>query len=94
MNKVFDIQTTNKFKKQYAKIKKQDNFKKEEFEQVLKLLSNNELLPKKYHNHLLEPKKNLNMGMSHPTRYITRIQEKRQYPNTNFSCYWLSFRIV
>ena len=71
MNKVYDIQATNKFKKQYSKIKKQKGFKKEEFETVLKLLSNNEVLPKKYHNHLLEPKKHRNMGMSYPTRYIT-----------------------
>lgn len=71
MNKVYDIQATNKFKKQYSKIKKQKEFKKEEFENVLKLLSNNEVLPKKYHNHLLEPKKNRNMGMSYSTRYIT-----------------------
>jgi len=73
MNKVYDIQATNKFKKQYSKIKKQKEFKKEEFENVLKLLSNNEVLPKKYHNHLLEPKKNRNMGMSYSTRYITWI---------------------
>ena len=71
MNKVYDIQATNKFKKKYSKIKKQKEFKKEEFENVLKLLSNNEVLPKKYHNHLLEPKKNRNMGMSYSTRYIT-----------------------
>ena len=38
MNKVYDIQITNKFKKQYSNIKKQPNFKKEEFEKVIKIL--------------------------------------------------------
>lgn len=64
MNKKFDIQITNKFKEGYAKIRKQSNFKKEEFEKVIEMLSNNEVLPAKYHNHLLEPKGSRNMGMS------------------------------
>lgn len=63
MNKKYDIQYTNKFKKQYSKIKRQTHFKKSEFEKVIEILSNNQLLPPKYRNHLLEPKSNRCMGM-------------------------------
>jgi len=71
--KQFNVQITNKFKKQYSKIKKNKNFKKEEFEKVVKLLANNELLPAKYKNHLLNPKENRYMGMSYSARYFIRI---------------------
>ena len=47
----YKIERTNKFIKQYSKIKKQKEFKEEEFINVLKLLSNNEVLPAKYKNH-------------------------------------------
>ncbi len=69
----YKIERTNKFVKQYSKIIKQKSFKENEFINVLRLLANNELLPVKYHNHLLEPKKNRNMGMSYSARYIIRI---------------------
>lgn len=75
MNKKYDIQYTNKFKKQYSKVKKQKHFKKSEFEKVIEILSNNQLLPPKYRNHLLEPKSNRCMGMSCSTRYIIRISK-------------------
>lgn len=65
MSKKYDIVFTNKFKKNYAKMKQQANFKNEEFERVIELLSNNELLPTKYCNHLLNPKSKRYMGMSH-----------------------------
>lgn len=61
----YKIERTNKFIKQYAKMTKQKQFKEDEFVKVLKLLADNEALPTKYHNHLLEPKKNRNMGMSY-----------------------------
>lgn len=61
----YKIERTNKFTKQYAKILKQREFKEEEFISVLKMLSNDEVLPKKYKNHLLNPKSNRNMGMSY-----------------------------
>ena len=60
----YNIVRTNKFVKQYAKLFKQKNFKETEFVDILKLLTNNEPLPPKYRNHLLEPKKNRYMGMS------------------------------
>lgn len=67
MNKQYDVVFTNKFKKNYAKIVKQTNFKNEEFEKVIEILSNNELLPAKYNNHLLNPKSKRYMGMSYTT---------------------------
>lgn len=66
-SKKYDIQYTNKFKKQYIKIKKQQHFKQTELEKVIEILSNNELLPEKYRNHLLNPKSERSMGMSYTT---------------------------
>lgn len=78
MNKIYDVQRTNKFKKSYVKIMKQKNYKKfkEEFEKVIEILRSNELLPLKYRNHLLEPKSKRYMGMSYITRHLNGIQEK------------------
>ncbi len=73
MNKKYDVVFTNKFKKNYEKMKQQTNFKDEEFEKVIEILSNNELLPPKYNNHMLNPKSKRHMGMSYTTRYIVRI---------------------
>lgn len=52
----YKIERTNKFIKQYAKMLKQKHFKESEFVKVLQYLANDEILPAKYHNHLLEPK--------------------------------------
>lgn len=73
MNKVYDVQVTNRFKKEYKKLRKQDNFKKEEFEKIVDMLANNEILPERYRNHLLEPKIKRNMGVSYKARCIARI---------------------
>lgn len=59
----YEIKRTNKFTKQYAKVIKQKEFKEDEFIKVLSMLSNNEILPAKYKNHLLNPKNNRNLGM-------------------------------
>lgn len=64
-NKIYNIKFTNTFKKQYSKIKNVSHFKQTEFDNVITLLSNNEILPAKYKNHLLNPKSKRNMGMSH-----------------------------
>lgn len=71
----YDIQYTNKFKKQYSKLLKNPNFKKTELEKVLEYLANNEKLPEKYRNHLLTPKSERSMGMSCSTRCITRVSK-------------------
>lgn len=73
MNKKYDVVFTNKFKKNYIKMKQQTNFKNEEFEKVIEILANNELLPAKYNNHLLKPKSKRYMGMSYTTWCIARI---------------------
>ena len=72
----YKIERTNKFTKQYAKMLKQKEFKEEEFIKVLGLLANDEVLPPKYKNHLLNPKSKRYMGMSYITRHLNGIQEK------------------
>lgn len=64
MNKIYQVKFTTVFKKQYSKIKNNPNFKQEEFNYVIDLLSKNQILPQKYKNHLLNPKSKRNMGMS------------------------------
>lgn len=59
----YKIERTNKFIKQYAKILNKKEFKEEEFIKVLSILANNEVLPVKYKNHLLNPKNKRSMGM-------------------------------
>lgn len=75
--KQYDIKLTNKFKKQLKKVKQQQNFNYKALEEVINFLSTNKLLPAKYKNHLLEPKKNRNMGVSCTARYIVRISKNR-----------------
>lgn len=71
----YKIERTNKFTKQYAKMLKQKEFKEEEFIKVLTMLGNDEILPAKYKNHMLNPKSKRYLGMSHTTRYIVGISE-------------------
>ncbi len=73
MSKQFEIKLTTKFKKQLKIIRKQPNFNYNELDKVINMLSSDEILPEKYKNHLLNPKMKRYMGMSHTTRYITRI---------------------
>ena len=62
--KQYEIKLTNRFKKQLKKLQKQPNFNYNALDEVINILASNQLLPTKYHNHLLEPKSNRNMGMS------------------------------
>lgn len=64
MNKIYQIKFTNVFKKQFSKIKNNPHFKQTEFDNVIKLLSTNQILPPKYKNHLLSPKSKRYLGMS------------------------------
>ena len=73
MNEKFEIKLTTKFKKQLKAVRKQTNFNYDELDKVINMLSNNELLPEKYNNHLLTPKSKRNMGMSRTIRHIIRI---------------------
>ena len=77
-NPKYDIQYTNKFKKQYNKLLKNKDFKKTELERVLEYLVNNQPLPEKYRNHLLTPKSERGMGMSYTTRCITRVSKNKK----------------
>lgn len=43
------------------------------FEKVIPILANNETLPEKYCNHLLELKGNRVMGMPYKTRLVTYL---------------------
>lgn len=52
----YTIYKTNKFNKDYSKMKKRNNFDEKEFIKVVSMLSNGEVLPLKYCNHILEPK--------------------------------------
>ena len=61
----YQIKFVNTFKKQYIKIKNNPNFKQEEFNKVIEMLSNNEVLPTKYKNHLLNPKSKRHLGLSY-----------------------------
>lgn len=62
--KQYEIKLTNKFKKQLKRLQKQQNFNYDALDEVINILASNQLLPEKYKNHLLEPKRNRNMGMS------------------------------
>ncbi len=77
MMKRYEIKLTNKFKKQLKKLQKQSNFNYDSLDEVINILASNELLPAKYRNHLLEPKKKRNMGMSCTTRCTIRISKNR-----------------
>ncbi len=63
MNKKFEVKLTTKFKKQLKVVRKQPNFNYNELDNVINMLSNNEVLPPKYNNHLLTPKSKRYMGM-------------------------------
>lgn len=54
--KKYTIIKTNKFEKEYEKVKQRKYFDEGEFIKVVDMLSSGEQLPEKYKNHLLEPK--------------------------------------
>lgn len=54
----YRIEKTNKFKRDYNRMKIRKNFDKKEFINVIKLLADGKVLPQKYCNHILEPKSN------------------------------------
>ena len=72
MNK-YKIERTTRFKKSYKKLIDKKGYNENDFKKVLEMLVKDEVLPKQYHNHLLEPKKSRIMGMSYKTRLVTNI---------------------
>ena len=75
--KQYEIKLTNQFKKQLKRLKKQPNFDYNALDEVINILASNELLPAKYKNNLLEPRKRRYMGMSYTTWCIARISKNR-----------------
>ncbi len=73
MNKRYELKLTTKFKKQLKVVRKQPNFDYNALDKIINMLANNEMLPVKYRNHLLEPKSKRYLGMPYTTRCITRI---------------------
>lgn len=69
------IQKTNRFKKDYKKMKTRNNFDEKAFIEVVSMLANDKILPEKYCNHLLEPKSDRNVGMSYKTRLAINIHK-------------------
>ena len=63
----YKIEKTNRFKRDFKKVKSRNNFDEKEFIKVVTMLANGEILPEKYCNHLLEPKSERNMGMPYKT---------------------------
>ena len=90
-SKKYDIQYTKKFRKQYEKISKNGHFKMAEFEKVIGYLHNNEVLPVKYHNHLLNPKSERCVGMSYSARCFIGISKVWWRFSVNSFNYWFSF---
>lgn len=72
MNK-YTIFRTNKFKKDYKKMMKRNNFDEKEFIKVVSMLANGEELPEKYCNHILEPKSERSIRMSYKTWLVTYL---------------------
>lgn len=61
----YRIEYTTKFKKQYRKMISNKSYNENDFKTVVNMLANGQILPEKYHNHLLGPKSNRFMGMSY-----------------------------
>ena len=69
----YKITETNKFKKDYRKIKLRGNFNEKEFITVVTMLANDEKLPEKYENHLLEPRSERYMGMPYKAQLTFNV---------------------
>lgn len=69
----FEIKRTNQFKKDLKMMMKREVFDAKILNDVVEFLANDEQLPEKYKNHLLEPKSKRIMGMSFKTKLAIRI---------------------
>ena len=69
----YKIEYTTQFKRQYKKMIASKNYKEDDFKAVVNMLANDEILTKKYGNHLLEPKKLRFMGMPYKTRLAFNV---------------------
>ena len=73
MSKKIDIYKNPK--KKLKQLQKQPYFNYNALDDVINMLASNIILPRKYKNHLLKPKKNRHMGMPCATRCIIRISK-------------------
>lgn len=60
----YEIKMTSRFKKDLKAIMKREFFDIDLLNHVVEMLANDEILPQKYNNHLLEPKSKRIVGMS------------------------------
>lgn len=72
----YKIEKTNRFKKDYKRMKSRNNFDEQAFIKVITLLANDEILPEKYCNHLLEPRSERNMGMPYKAQLALNVCKK------------------
>ena len=63
----YTIYMINKLKKDYKKMQKGNNFDEKEFIKVVFLLADGKELPEKYCNHILKPRSERYLRMSHKT---------------------------
>lgn len=73
----YNIIQTNRFKKDYKKMKSRNNFDEKVFIEVITMLANDIALPEKYCNHLLEPKSERYLGMPYKTGLAFTIYQIR-----------------
>ena len=71
--KQYDVKLTTQFKKQLKGLQKQKKLDTDALNEIIELLSSNKLLPLKYRNQLLNPRKNRYLGMSCSTRCPFRV---------------------
>ena len=69
----YEIKVTNSFKKSLNKIRTQKFFDEKALNTVIEILANDEILPDKYRNHLLEPKSKRFMGMPYKARLVINL---------------------
>ena len=72
-NNIYDIVATNGFMKQLNRIIFKQHRSEADLVELVFLLANNMDIPNKYKNHLLEPKSQRLMGMSHKAGLVVNI---------------------
>ena len=75
-------------------MKSRTNFDEEAFIKVVSMLANDEVLPERYCNHLLEPKTERNLGMSYKARLVVNVYKKQGCISININKNWDSFGLI
>lgn len=87
------IRYTNQFKKDYKLIQKR-GYDINKLKEVIQLLMERKVLPRKYKEHPLTGNYKRFYGMSYSTRLVTHLFGGRQYLNINIFSNRFSFRFV